>query len=105
MQRLLASKPDTNVAVFVVWLSALGGDSRSFWDPQLLSDSRAVHLWDADSAIGRWYGDREHTGFSWDVYYLYGPHDRFRTAEPVSSGAPVVNSIGRLEGALATTST
>jgi hypothetical protein len=105
VQRLLASKPDTDVAVFVVWVSALGGDSRSFWDSELLTDARAVHLWDADNAIGKWYGAREHTGFSWDVYYLYGPEGRLRTSRPASRGAPVVNSIGQLEGALATTST
>lgn len=100
MQRLLESKPDTDVAVFVVWLSVLGGDSRDFWDPELLSDARAVHLWDADRAIGPWFGERDGSGYSWDVYYLYAPGERLRTSRPVSTGGPVVNSIGNLEAAL-----
>jgi hypothetical protein len=105
VQQLLASKPDTNVAVFVVWLTALGGDSRNFWDPELLSDARAVHLWDADRAIGPWFGARDGSGYSWDVYYLYGPRERLRRSRPVSTGAPVVDSIGKLEAALAASAT
>jgi hypothetical protein len=103
VQQLLESKPDADLAVFVVWLSVLGGDSRDFWDPELLSDPRTVHLWDADRAIGPWFGAREGSGLSWDVYYLYGPNERLRTSRPISTGAPVVAAIEKLEAALAAT--
>jgi hypothetical protein len=90
-----------NVHVYVVWFKMLAGDSRQRWDAAVISDPRAVHLWDQNRAAGQWFATNvDQTGYiAWDVYYLYGPDARWdgRPGPLVSSGSTIIGHVGKLK--------
>lgn len=103
-QHVLTNYPDARLAVLVVWMPQYPGDSRSRWDPQLLTDRRVTHLWDQDSRSGRWF--REHVKLPyqtgpvlWDAYLLYGPQAQWSDVPNglISTGRPVIGNSTQLE--------
>lgn len=73
---LLDKVPEADLAVYAVWFEMVGGDSRSRWPEDLLTDPRVMHFWDDRKALGRWYGRHPDYGGStdavvWDAYLLY----------------------------------
>ncbi|MGD9891768.1 MAG: hypothetical protein AB7R89_01620 [Dehalococcoidia bacterium] len=78
-KEILEEHPDSDVRVYVIWLSMLPQDSRAHWDAGLMPDRRATHLWDRDRSVSRWFGEHMERidGFVWDTYLLYGPDARW----------------------------
>ncbi len=73
---ILEENPEDDIAVYAVWFNVLPTDSRSAWDPKLMTDPRVSHFWDEERVIGSWFADNvgfSHGSLAWDVYYLYGP--------------------------------
>jgi len=82
------------------------GDARSKWSPALLTDSRAVHLWDEQRVVGRLYLSQLPAMINrrapktlqptddalWDAFFLYAPGDRWQESLPlpVAWGYPVM---------------
>jgi hypothetical protein len=75
-------------------------------EPQdLISDSRAVHYWDAGRVVGRYYedrvtrlGNRGDDRVEWDAYFLYSSDATWGEEPPrhVSWGRTIVDSRDRL---------
>ena len=103
-EEILAKQPNAKVRVYVVWLVALGGDRRSTWDPESMSDPRVLHFWDADRFAGAWFAKHIDgaDGYMWDTYLLYGPKARWDSAPAplISSGASVIDQGAQLRDAL-----
>lgn len=78
---ILEAYPDSDIDVTAIWFNMLFSDSRDRWDPNLLTDPRVTHYWDADQDIGRWFDQNEQAiGFDfnngpivWDSFLLFGP--------------------------------
>jgi hypothetical protein len=84
--QLLDKYPNANLKVYAVWFDMMPADSRAKWPATLLADSRAVHRWDENKTIGRWFAPRtaamrpllsKGSAWSdgdvlWDAYLLYG---------------------------------
>jgi hypothetical protein len=71
----------------------------------LLSDSRAVHFWDAGRVVGRYYEERVtrlgnpgDERIEWDAYFLYAPDATWVEGPPeqISWGRTIVDSRDRL---------
>jgi hypothetical protein len=75
---ILEKYPAANLKVYTVWFSMLAGDSRAGWRSGAMPDPRVTHLWDEERIASRWFA--EHVvgaqGFTWDIYFLYGPNAR-----------------------------
>ena len=54
-EALLARNEQPALRVYAVWFNMFPGDSREYWRPDLLTDSRVVHLWDDERSVGRLY--------------------------------------------------
>jgi hypothetical protein len=91
--------------VYVVWFSMLPTDARSRWGwtGGVLTDPRAVHFWDEQKAVGRWfaqhYPESSNNGVVWDTYYLFGPDAQWDSKpEPlISTGATVRAELDQLK--------
>lgn len=78
---ILTKNPDQDITVYAVWFNVLPTDSLGQWNPKILSDGRATEFWDAEGALGEWFGDnRDQMGFGffgdatvWDAGFLFGP--------------------------------
>jgi hypothetical protein len=82
------------------------GDGRSKWSPLLLTDARAVHLWDEPRIAGRFFLSLLPTMFDrrapttmqpvddalWDAFFIYAPGDGWHDAPalPVRWGFPIM---------------
>ena len=100
-QEILARSPAPQLRVYTVWFSMLVGDSRGAWDGDGMTDSRVVHLWDEQKAIGNWYGANVigGGGTAWDFYALYGP-DASDLAKPLSMGGTIISQRDKLATAI-----
>jgi hypothetical protein len=93
---VLEKVPSDRLAVFVVWLPMLPGDSREAATraKALVGDKRARHFWDPDRKASRAFGQ---TLFpeagktskqskvnrpAWDVYMVFGPTATWKDAAP-----------------------
>jgi len=93
--QLLAQYPSEQLHVYAVWLPMLWSDSRAMWDGNNMPDTRVVHFWDGEHAIGQWFAKEVdgYKGIAWDVYYLYGPDATWETVP-----SPLVGSGGTIYG-------
>ena len=100
-QEILEKHPGSDVRVYVVWFNMLSGDSRSGWDECVMSDPRAIHLWDEKRLASRAFvGEVEGAAAPvWDAYLLYGPEVTWGDAppRPISSGYTVYGAREELE--------
>jgi hypothetical protein len=90
--------------VYAIWTNKLFGDARRRWDAAGLTDSRVVHLWDANDTSGDWLVNHVngYQGGDWDTYLLFGS-DAIWTSQPTplrSSGSPVDDQIDTLSQAI-----
>jgi hypothetical protein len=103
-QEILQTNPDTDFAVYTVWLPMLPTDARARWDDHILNDARVTHLWDEGQVVGRWLADHGlgEGPVSWDAYLLFGPDGRWGDLppDPVGRGRPVIGVIGDLKALL-----
>jgi hypothetical protein len=111
-QQLLEDHSETDVRVYAVWFPVLGGDRRSTWDPELLSDPRVTNYWDETGMVSRWLAERadqlELSGFGggtlWDAYLVFLPDATLggtHGVSPVTAWTePVVADIETLEATL-----
>jgi hypothetical protein len=80
-KELLERHPSAALKVYAVWFNMVGGDERSRWQRDLLTDSRVAHFWDEKKVIGRWYAKhleyKGSGGVLWDAWALYGPEARW----------------------------
>ena len=71
--------PEADIDVTAVWFNMLFSDDRNEWNPDLLTDPRVTHYWDADQEIGTWFEENENLiGFDfnkgpivWDSFFLF----------------------------------
>jgi hypothetical protein len=67
--------------VYAVWFNVLPTDSVGEWNPEILSDWRVTEFWDAEGALGDWFGkhrDQMELGLFggavvWDAALVFGP--------------------------------
>ena len=102
--KLLNPHPHARLRVYAIWVNKLFGDGRNRWDAAGLTDSRVVHLWDAEDVSGAWLADNVtgNQGSDWDTYLLFGP-DATWTSQPTplaSSGSTVAAQIDQLSHAI-----
>jgi len=111
-QTLLGPSAKTSLRVYAVWFNMFPGDSRARWRSDLLTDSRVVHYWDAQGAVGRlyfqtlpqiWEKRAADTATPqdlalWDAYLLYPPDAQWNDEPPdvVSWGATILSTADRL---------
>ena len=102
---ILNAHPNAKVAVLVVWLPMLAGDSRSAWDSHVLDDPRVVEFWDGNRLAGRWLNDKRLGGLGypggivWDAYYAFSKHSTW-TSEPtglLTAGSDIIDNVSGLE--------
>lgn len=100
--------PEANLKTYIVWFNMVATDTRGGWKPDLLSDKRAMHYWDADQEVGRWIADNvttcKHLGpIAWDSFYLFDAEASWEeTLGPIQScGTPVFRATEDLSEALA----
>lgn len=81
--------------------------SRWSWTGGILTDNRAVHFWDEQKMVGRWFAQQEtppggDNGIVWDAYYLYGPDAQWDSKpEPlIGTGATVRSEADKLKNTL-----
>jgi hypothetical protein len=71
-----------------VWVKALSSDESSRWQKDLLTDTRAIHFWDPQNAVGKFYLDhlevkqQNAVGGLWDVYILYDEQALWKRSPP-----------------------
>ncbi len=94
--------------MYAISFRMLASDRIARWivEPDdLLSDSRAVHYWDAGRVVGRYYeehvtrlGDPGEDRIEWDAYFLYGPEETWGEEPPqhISWGRTIVDARDRL---------
>ena len=95
--------------MYTVWLPMLPGDARDRWSPDHITDGRAVHFWDGDQKLGKWFSANvdscPHLGdVAWDAYFLFDGSAKWEGSSlgPVRScGTPVVNEGEKFSAALA----
>ncbi len=92
----LRRHPDAEVAVLVLWVLALEGDSpgaaRTALHP-FHADPRVTHYWEERdgwtlasafrSVIG--FGPRDDREIAWDIYVLYGPEGQWSSEPPAAT--------------------
>jgi hypothetical protein len=102
--KILELYPHARLRVYAIWVNKLFGDARNRWDAAGLTDSRVVHLWDAQDVSGAWLATNVpgNQGGDWDTYLLFGP-DAAWASHPTplaGSGSPVDHQIDDLGQAL-----
>jgi hypothetical protein len=80
----LAKDGSTDVAVYVVWSSQVGGGERNVAEAtEVIPDRRARHYWDGDELVGKAFqpilGTPE---AAWDVWMLFDRDVRWEGASP-----------------------
>ncbi|MFL6201141.1 MAG: hypothetical protein ACJ76J_18375 [Thermoanaerobaculia bacterium] len=63
----------TDVAVYVVWSSQVGGKERNVGQAaEMVPDRRALHYWDGDQLVGKAFQSLLRTpDAAWDVWMLF----------------------------------
>jgi hypothetical protein len=106
---VLGKFPSARLRVYAVWQPILPTDFRFTRRESLLADSRVIHLWDRNKAVGRWfatYRGGEDDCFmgdvAWDLFYLFGPdaHWGERPDPLVACGGPVIEKSEKLAAAI-----
>jgi len=103
---LLAKYPTQEVQILVVWLAMYGNETRTNWSADLFTDPRAIHFWDSNYTVGRWFGAQMEGGTSddivWDKYYLFPAQAKWDTvpAPLVSKGATLYSKREQLKNDL-----
>ena len=91
MQEKALSKIDSDkLAVFVVWMPVLGGDSleKATESMKVLTDKRAKHFWDSRSEIGKAFVEHiklpkdKKLSVAWDYYALFGAGAKWKDSPP-----------------------
>ena len=108
MHDQLATYPDTDVEVHVIWAPVLGGDlDRARQATATINDPTVTHYWDPDTITGRWAQDHlpwpPGVGPAWDVFYLFDA-DATWTDQPepiVATGYTIVGHRDELATGLA----
>ncbi len=68
--------------MYAVWFNVLPSDSSGEWNPEILSDRRVTEFWDAERALGDWFGEHSEqmelgffggAVFVWDASLVFGP--------------------------------
>lgn len=105
-KEILDKHPSSQLRVYVIWFSMIPTDARSRWSwtGGILTDNRAMHFWDEQRTVGRWFARQENpqggdNGMVWDAYYLYGPDAQWDSKpEPlISKGATVRDEADELK--------
>lgn len=67
-----------------------------------VADGRAQQYWDKDRLLSHAMGEKDEDSIAWDYIAVYRPGARWKDSlpEPVASGDPVVDVIGRVKEAL-----
>ena len=95
--------------MYAIWYNMVASDARKRWPDDLIDDPRAVHFWDEERVVGRWFAARPELGectlgsdVAWDAYYLFAATSRWTDAPGplITSGCPIVRSREQLEQAL-----
>jgi hypothetical protein len=73
-EEILEKHPESDVKVYAIWLSVLGGDNGSTWPDGALLDDRVTKFWDVDKLASKFFAKHEDFlgNVAWDIYYLYG---------------------------------
>ena len=77
-QEILEQHEQAPLRVYAVWFNMLEGDDRSYFKPEVLSDSRVTHLWDAQRVVGGWFAENCELQAckgetAWDAFFVLGP--------------------------------
>jgi hypothetical protein len=71
--------PSSELSVLAVWMPCMAMDNAkaALSAESLLPDSRVVHFWDGEKALGTLYARMlplpRGTTLAWDIYFLYAP--------------------------------
>ena len=103
-QQILEEHSHSDLKVYVVWFDMLSGDSREGWDGYLVTDPRAINLWDKERLVSQKLGD-DVQGASqpvWDAYLLYGPDASWgkEPPRPLGTGSTIYGTRDRLRAQL-----
>ena len=78
LENVLNEIDSEQLAVYVVWIPVLAGDSLAAAEKAALTevaDMRATHFWDGDQNLGRAYGKAlelpNGRDLAWDIYFTY----------------------------------
>jgi hypothetical protein len=89
-EKVLRQVDSEGLAVFVVWLPFVDGDSRekAVEAMNVLSDKRAKHFWDSRGEVGKAFAPHiklpkgEMVGVAWDYYALFEPRAKWKDSPP-----------------------
>ena len=91
--------------MFVVWLPALVGDSKSTIDRRVFDDPRVTAFWDGGRVVGNWFARHRVGGLGgqgytvWDAYYAFRSSARWNALPNgvVATGSDIIGNTGGLE--------
>ncbi len=105
MQQNVLEHRQAHLRVYAVWFSVLYSDSKTGWDPSVISDRRVTNYWVNDHSVGDWFGRAvlKQDGLCWDAFFVYGPGARWRDipAPLRAYGSPIIRHADDLVHALA----
>jgi len=90
----------------VIWEPVLDTDivAPSTMSLHRVADGRARQYWDKARLLSHAMGEKDEDSIAWDYIAVYRPGARWQNSlpEPVASGDPVVDVIGKIKEALTT---
>jgi hypothetical protein len=101
-EKVLDKISSDKLKVFVVWTPRFFGDNRAkaLASMKLVSDKRAMHVWDGKGWLGKYYGKALKLPggrtFAWDVYFVFDAHATWEKEPPL----PVewMHQLGGMDG-------
>lgn len=97
---ILDKHQSARLAVDVVWLPMISGDSEQLIDRKVMSDPRVTYYWDPGRSVGAWFSSHvtHEPGITWDAYFLYGPQATWGSAPGplLSHGSSLIGSRDKL---------
>ena len=78
-----------DLSVIAVWMPVLPSDNAAAGKDaeSLLPDPRVVHYWDADSSLGKLYGQLltlpRGRQLAWDIYFVFAPGTKWQDEPPL----------------------
>jgi hypothetical protein len=104
-REILEAEPESELAVYAVWVPFLGGTrDAAALSQRVLPDPRVIQFWDETALTSDWFAQRVENSQApaWDVYYLYGPDARWTDvpAPLASSGATIIGRSSELKAAI-----